>query len=128
MTSSIRPANGPPLFYQCSLRLQRNAGEAIFYPGIMALPRLVLTAESPSFDEVTISDWQDEGYVISYLPYRSNKKEYLDQLEQVALSLELEEFYAVVGVLPFRFDTTYIACQKLFNNRTQHMEMQQHLS
>ena len=60
---------------------------------------LVLTADSPNFDQVTVRNWEDEGYKISYLPYLGNKKEYLEQLENFAQLLPSEEHYAVVGML-----------------------------
>ena len=65
----------------------------------MASPYVVLTADSPDFDQVTISNWEDEGYKISYLPYIGNKKEYLERLEKFAQLLLSEEHYAIVGVL-----------------------------
>lgn len=65
----------------------------------MHKPRLVLTAESAEFDQVTINNWKDEGYQVDYLPFVSDKKEYVRQLNHLADPLELGEKYAIVGLL-----------------------------
>ena len=78
----------------------------------MAPPRLILTATSPDFDKVTVSNWKDEGYNVSYLPFDKNQENFLDQLEEVASSLQAEEFYAIVGVLPFRIKDSQISFPK----------------
>lgn len=60
---------------------------------------LVLTAESPDFDSVTIQNWKDEGYSVSYLPFVGSKKEYMQKLHHLADPLELGQKYAIVGLL-----------------------------
>ncbi len=60
-------------------------------------PRLVLTAEDSAFDPVTIQNWKDEGYEVSYLPFTSSRKEYVKALHRLADPLELGEKYAIVG-------------------------------
>ena len=60
-------------------------------------PQLVLTADSPDFDKVTIRHFQEEGFTVSYLPYNGNPKEYDSQLQQLADPLESGVKYAIVG-------------------------------
>ena len=62
-------------------------------------PHLVLTAESTDFDPVTIQNWKDEGYSVSYLPFDGSKKEYIHKLQHLADPLQLGETYAIVGLL-----------------------------
>lgn len=61
--------------------------------------RLVLTAESADFDSVTIQNWKDEGYSVSYLPFVDSRKEYIHKLQHLADPLELGQKYAIVGLL-----------------------------
>lgn len=63
-------------------------------------PHLVLTAESTDFDSVTIQNWKDEDYSVSYLPFDGSKKEYINKLHHLADPLELGQKYAIVGLLP----------------------------
>ncbi|KAA6413014.1 MAG: hypothetical protein FRX48_02757 [Lasallia pustulata] len=59
--------------------------------------RLVLTAESADFDSVTIQNWKDEGYSVSYLPFVDSRKEYIHKLQHLADPLELGQKYAIVA-------------------------------
>ena len=63
-----------------------------------ALPRLVLTADTPDFDPDIVEGWKDEGFQVAYLPYDGNKKDYRDKLQHLADPLELGEKYAIVGM------------------------------
>ena len=70
-------------------------------------PRVVLTAEDPDFDPVTIQHWKDEGFEVSYLPLDTTSaatcKAYIQQLQHLADPLELGEKYALVGqTKPFK--------------------------
>lgn len=62
-------------------------------------PRLVLTAEDPSFDSVTIQNWKDEGYDVTYLPFTGSHPDFERNLQHLADPLEMGEKYAIVGVL-----------------------------
>ena len=62
-------------------------------------PRLVLTADGPEFNSTILSNWKDEGYQVTYLPFAQNKKEYINQLNHLADPLESGETYAIVGLL-----------------------------
>lgn len=61
-------------------------------------PRVVVTAEDQEFDSTTLQNWEAEGFQVSYLPFTtSNRKIYIEQIQDVAESLELGEKYAIVG-------------------------------
>lgn len=59
---------------------------------------LVLTAEAPEIDQVTVRRFQEEGFSVSFLPYSGNPKEYDSQLQQLADPLEAGVKYAIVGM------------------------------
>lgn len=61
-------------------------------------PRLVLTAEDPSFDSVTIQKWKDEGYNVTYLPFTGSRRDFERNLQHLADPLEMGEKYAIVGM------------------------------
>ena len=65
----------------------------------MPVPRLVLTGDDPEFDPVTISNFKDEGFDVSYLQFDGNKKEYVRELDHLADPLELGEKWALICVL-----------------------------
>ena len=61
-------------------------------------PRLYITAESDDFDDLTLQEWQEEGFNVGYLPLREGGKEYgimLDTLSRVGLGVG--ETFAIVG-------------------------------
>lgn len=60
-------------------------------------PRLCVTSDTEDFDEEILSNFQDEGFQVSYLPYTGNKSSYQRQLQHLADPLELGETYAIVG-------------------------------
>ncbi|KAL9600729.1 MAG: hypothetical protein Q9219_002970 [cf. Caloplaca sp. 3 TL-2023] len=60
-------------------------------------PRVVVTAEDPDFDLVTLQHWRDEGFEVSYLPFNASRKAYIQQLHHLADPLELGEKYAIVA-------------------------------
>lgn len=66
---------------------------------MMPQPRLVLTAEDPSFDTVTIQNRKDENYRVSYLPFTGSRRDFEKNLQHLADPLETGEKYAIVGVL-----------------------------
>ncbi|KAK2793652.1 hypothetical protein FQN51_001163 [Onygenales sp. PD_10] len=58
---------------------------------------LVVTADTPDFDPVTLQHFRDEGYQVSYLPYNGVQKEYISQLHSLEDPLELGDKYAIVA-------------------------------
>ena len=64
----------------------------------MTRPRLVLTAEADPFDPLTIQHWKEEGFEVSYLPFKGQRKEYIRELDHLPDPLELGEKYAIIGL------------------------------
>ncbi|KAL8937465.1 MAG: hypothetical protein Q9216_004410 [Gyalolechia sp. 2 TL-2023] len=54
-------------------------------------PRVVVTAEDPEFDNTTLQDWEAEGFEVSYLPFTTSRKAYVQQFQDLAETLELGE-------------------------------------
>ncbi|KAI4170972.1 MAG: hypothetical protein LQ346_008804 [Caloplaca aetnensis] len=52
-------------------------------------PRVVVTAEDPDFDAVTLQHWRDEGFEVSYLAFTATRKAYVQELHHLADPLEL---------------------------------------
>ena len=65
----------------------------------MEHPRLIITAEDPEFDKITLRNWKDEGYNVAYLPFDAGRKAFENSLLGFADALELGETYAIVGLL-----------------------------
>jgi hypothetical protein len=79
-------------------RIQRGAGvRHMNFSWHSALPRLVVTSDTPDFDQDIIENWKDEGFQVAYLPYDGDKKDYHNKLQHLADPLELGEKYAIVG-------------------------------
>ena len=64
----------------------------------MPRPHLVLTAEAEGIDPLTIQHWREEGFDVSYLPFKGQQKEYIRQIDHLPDPLELGEKYAIVGL------------------------------
>lgn len=47
-------------------------------------PKLYLTAETDDFDELTLSEWRDEGFNVEYLPLGDDGAEYRRRLQVLA--------------------------------------------
>ncbi|KAJ4394838.1 hypothetical protein N0V93_004058 [Gnomoniopsis smithogilvyi] len=45
-------------------------------------PRLFITAEDNEFDMQTITEWQDEGFLVEYVPMGSGGEKYVERLER----------------------------------------------
>jgi hypothetical protein len=60
-------------------------------------PRLVLAANSQSFDQTIISYWQEEGYEVRFEPVLDDSKSSIRSIESIGDSLESGEKYAVVS-------------------------------
>lgn len=65
----------------------------------MANPKLVVTAENPTFDKATLQKWREEGFNISYLPLDNSRERYAHTIEHLSDPLALGENYAIVGLL-----------------------------
>ena len=62
-------------------------------------PKLYVTAESDDFDQLTVSEWKDEGFDVQYLSMGAGDKEYRAKLASLNSShLGPCETYAVVGM------------------------------
>lgn len=91
-------------------------------------PRVVVTAEDPEFDRTTLQNWAAEGFEVSYLPFTTSRKAYIQQFQDLAESLELGEKYAIVGQaiqqrpMPSFLSTQPARLAKLIRDRNaQHM-------
>jgi len=60
-------------------------------------PRLVIAANSQSFDQVIISHWQEEGFEVRFEPVHDDSKPSIRSIESIGDSLENGEKYAVVS-------------------------------
>lgn len=47
-------------------------------------PKLYLTAESDEFDELTLTEWQDEGFDVEYIPMGNGGDEYRRKLRSLS--------------------------------------------
>ena len=62
-----------------------------------ALPRLVVTSDTPDFDMDILERWKEEGFQVAYLSYDGDRNDYQNKLQHLADPLELGERYAIVG-------------------------------
>lgn len=61
-------------------------------------PRLFITAEDNEFDIQTINEWQDEGFMVEYVPMGSGGEQYVEKLERAGKKkLGPCESYGIVG-------------------------------
>lgn len=74
-------------------------------------PRVVVTAEDPDFDAVTLQHWRDEGFEVSYLAFTATRKAYVQELHHLADPLELGEKYAIVGQVNRYTHTVLVSSQ-----------------
>lgn len=65
----------------------------------VARPKVFITAEDDDFDEVTLQNWREEGFEVSYLPFTGSREDYILSLQHLADPLELGENFAIVGLL-----------------------------
>ena len=63
-------------------------------------PRLYIAAEGPDFDEKIMSDWTDEDFNVSHLPYNgtSYKSQDVFQVNHICGLLDPGERSAIVGL------------------------------
>lgn len=60
-------------------------------------PRLYVMANYDEPDPQMISQWRQEGFDVTYLPYLGNVKQFQRQVHQLGDSLGLSEKFAIVG-------------------------------
>ena len=61
-------------------------------------PRLYITAESDDFDDLTLQEWQDEGFEVGYVPLKEGGKEYGNTLDSLSRAgLGVGETFAIIG-------------------------------
>lgn len=60
-------------------------------------PKLFLTAESDDFDDVTVHEWQNEGFNTEYLSMGDGGKKYTQRLDSLKNGLGVGETFAIVG-------------------------------
>lgn len=85
---------------------------------------LYISAESPEFDQEIISNWQDEGFKVVYLPYDTHKtKEYRAELYHLGDSLGMGEKWAIVGPLESFISFPFSVKLRLTRELSQHMVM-----
>lgn len=58
---------------------------------------LVLTAETEDFDEETIAQWQDEGFVVKYVPLLNGGSGYVKRVQSAGDTFGVAEYYGIVG-------------------------------
>ncbi|KAF2085563.1 hypothetical protein K490DRAFT_75167 [Saccharata proteae CBS 121410] len=62
-----------------------------------ATPKVYITAESDDFDEYTIQAWAEEGFDVTYVPFRDGGKQYVKTLHSLGENLGVGGQYAVVA-------------------------------
>ena len=63
-------------------------------------PRLVIAANSQSFDQIIVSHWQEEGFEVRFEPVRDDSKSSIRSIESIGDTLESGEKYAIVSSVP----------------------------
>lgn len=63
-------------------------------------PRLYISTKSSDFDQNSMSNFKDEGFHVTFLPFngKAHKTQYVDHLNQIGSSLGVEEKFALVGL------------------------------
>ena len=64
-----------------------------------APPRLILCADTPTFDTTILEHWKEEGFAVAYFPFDGNTKEYTAKIGRVGESLQFGEEFAIIGEL-----------------------------
>lgn len=68
------------------------------YLNVHKTPHLLLTAETDDFDDVTLREWSDEGFEVTYVPLGNGGSEYVRRLHSIADKIVgVSETYAIVG-------------------------------
>lgn len=83
------------------------------YLNVQKTPYVFLTAETDDFDDVTLADWRNEGFVVNYVPLGNGGTEYIRRLHHFAdTTCGVSEQYAIVGnsdLSPFPFPILHSA-------------------
>ena len=60
-------------------------------------PRLFVMAKYSEPDPDLLSQWREEGFNVTYLPYLGNARQFERQVQKLGNPLALSEKFAVVG-------------------------------
>ncbi|TKX24520.1 hypothetical protein C1H76_3128 [Elsinoe australis] len=78
-------ANGPPKTdFFSHLKYQKTS-------------HVVLTGETDDFDEVTISEWRNEGFSVKYIGFGDGGAEFVKRVQKLADGISVGEQYAIVA-------------------------------
>jgi hypothetical protein len=79
-------------------------------------PRLYITAETDTiqdFDQTTLRKWRDEGFDVTYLPYRKGGPGYTRDLQEIGRSMGVGDSFGIVA-----FGDAAAACLETFRRPT----------
>ena len=65
-------------------------------------PKLYLTAESDDFDDLTVQDWQNEGFNVNYLSMSDGGRKFAQTLDSLKDGMGVGETFAIIGMLASR--------------------------
>ena len=64
-----------------------------------AAPRVLVTAESDDFDDITLEELANEGFFVKYVPMGDGGREYGERLDGFTKGLGVGESLAIVGTI-----------------------------
>lgn len=68
------------------------------YLNVQKTPYVFLTAETDDFDDITLQEWSDEGFIVTYVPLGNGGAEYTRRLHATAdAKVGISDRYAIVG-------------------------------
>lgn len=68
------------------------------YLNVKKTPYVLLTAETDDFDDITLQQWHEEGFVVNYVPLGKGDAEFKRRLHGTADTVVgVSEQYAIVG-------------------------------
>jgi dienelactone hydrolase len=80
------------------------------------VPKLYITAETDDaseFDQVTLQQWREEGFEITYIPYGSGGKSYTNTLNSLSKAMGIGAKFGIVA-----FGDAAAACLEVFRRNT----------
>lgn len=88
------------------------------YLNVQKTPYIFLTAETDDFDDITLQEWSDEGFIVTYVPLGNGGAEYTRRLHATAdAKVGISDRYAIVG--------TYIPTYALQPSSEPHLRREQ---
>ncbi|KAF2669731.1 NTF2-like protein [Microthyrium microscopicum] len=79
-------------------------------------PKLYITAETDTaseFDQIILKRWREEGFDITYLPYRNGGKGYIADLKAIPRNMSVGDSFGIVA-----YGDAAAACLETFRNPT----------